>query len=115
MLSAKIPEISMLPEKVTDLGSGIYKLELFFENKGYLPYPISMGIRNRQPAPVAITLEGKEIEFLEGFPRTPLGDIGGNQVKKLTWLVKADKKGVITVKVESPAFTIPAKQIKIGG
>jgi hypothetical protein len=114
-LSTKIPEIRMLPEKITDLGSGVFKLELFIENKGVLPYPISMGTRNRQPAPVVIILEGKDTGFLEGFPRTPLGDIGGNQVKKLTWMLKAEKKGVITVKMESPAFTIPAKQIKIGG
>jgi hypothetical protein len=114
-LSTKIPDIRMLPEKITDLGSGVYKLELFFENKGFLPYPISMGTRNRQPAPVAIILEGKNTEFLEGFPRTPLGDIGGNQVKKLTWMLKGEKKSDITVKVESPAFVVPAKQIKIGG
>jgi hypothetical protein len=114
-LSTKIPDIRMLPEKITDLGSGVYKLELFFENKGILPYPISMGTRNRQPAPVAIILDGKNTVFLEGFPRTPLGDIGGNQVKKFTWMLKAEKKSEITVKVESPAFVVPAKQIKIGG
>ena len=114
-LSAKIPEIRMLPEKITSLGAGIYRVELYFENKGILSWPTAMGARNRQPAPVAIQMETKGVEFLEGFARTPLGDIGGNQVKKLSWLVKTDKKGIITVKVESPAFSVPAKQINIGG
>jgi len=114
-LSAEIPEIRMLPEKITSLGAGIYRVELYFENKGILSWPTAMGARNRQPAPVAIQMETKGVEFLEGFARTPLGDIGGNQVKKLSWLVKTDKKGIITVKVESPAFSVPAKQINIGG
>lgn len=114
-LTSKIPAISMLSDKITDLGSGIYRLEIYIENKGSLPYPISMGTRNRQPAPVVILLEGKDVEFLEGFKRTPLGDIGGNQVKKFTWMIKTDNKSEISIKVESPAFGIPAKQIKIGG
>lgn len=114
-LSSQIPDIRMLPEKITPLGAGIYRVELFFENKGVLSYPTAMGTRNRQPAPVVLQMETKGVEFLEGFARTPLGDIGGNQVKKLTWLIKADKKAMISVKVESPAFSIPAKQINIGG
>jgi hypothetical protein len=114
-LALKIPDIRMLSDKITDLGSGVYRLELYFENKGSLPYPIAMGARNRQPAPVVILLDGKDVEFLEGFKRTPLGDIGGNQVKKFTWMIKAGKKSEISVKVESPAFGVPAKQIKIGG
>jgi hypothetical protein len=114
-LSSRIPDIRMLSDKITDLGSGVYRLELFFENKGALPYPISTGARNRQPAPVVILLDGRDVVFLEGLKRTPLGDIGGNQVKKLTWMIKAEKKSEISVKVESPAFGIPEKQIKIGG
>ncbi len=74
-----------------------------------------MGSRNRQPAPVVITLEGGSFELLEGFLRTPLGDIGGNQVKKLTWIIKAEKKTEITAKVESAVFGTSVKQIKIGG
>jgi hypothetical protein len=114
-LSTKIPDIEVLNEKVTSLGAGVYKLELFIENKGYLPYPIAMGVRNRQPAPVIITLEGDKTEFLEGIKRTPLGDIGGNQVKKLTWILRAEKKCVVTVKVESAPFGNSTKQIEIGG
>jgi hypothetical protein len=114
-LATKIPSISMLSDKITDLGSGVYRLEIYIENKGNLPYPIAMGARNRQPAPVVILLDGKDVLFLEGFKRTALGDIGGNQVKKFTWMIKADKKSEISVKLESPAFGIPAKQIKIGG
>jgi hypothetical protein len=113
-LSKNIPTLSIADSKVTDLGAGIYKLEVYIENKGYLPYPISMGERNEHPAPVVILLEG-DINFLEGIQRTPLGSIGGNQVKKLTWMVKADNKPTISAKIESAVFGTSVKQIKIGG
>lgn len=113
-LSTKLPEILIADEKITELGGGIFKLELYIENKGYLPYPIAMGQRNSQPAPIVVILDG-EIKFLEGIKRTPLGAIGGNSVKKLTWIIQADKKSEITAKIESTIFGKTEKQIKIGG
>jgi hypothetical protein len=113
-LSKKLPDISVADQKITDLGAGIYRLEVFVENKGYLAYPISMGERNKQPAPVVLVIDG-DVEFLEGLKRTPVGTIGGNQVKKLEWLVKTDKKPTISVKLESTVFGPNVKQIKIGG
>jgi hypothetical protein len=114
-LSTKLPALQFLKENVTDLGAGIYKLELFVENSGYLPYPISMGARNRQPAPVVILLEGEKIEILEGFQRTPLETIGGNQVKKFTWIIKSTGKTEIKATLDSAVFGTSSKQIKIGG
>jgi hypothetical protein len=114
-LSKKLPDIQIMKEVVTDLGAGVYKLELFIENKGVLPYPTAMGSRNKQPGPVMIILEGEKLEFLEGYKRTSLGDIGGNQVKKLTWTIKADKKSLIKARIESVIFGSGEKQIKIGG
>ncbi len=113
-LSSKMPQIEVADNKLTDLGAGVYKLELFIENKGYLPYPIGMGQRNSQPAPVVILLNG-EMELLEGISRTPLGIIGGNQVKKMTWILKAKKGTTLTAKIESAMFRDAEKQIKIGG
>jgi hypothetical protein len=113
-LTKEMPEISLVKEELTDLGSGIYKLELFIENKGYLSYPIAMGQRNRQPAPVVLVLEGN-FEILEGNTRTPIGSIGGNQVRKLTWLIRTNKKAEISAKLESAVFGEKVKHIKIGG
>jgi hypothetical protein len=55
------------------------------------------------------------MEFLEGYKRTPLGDIGANQVKKLTYTIKTDKKSVLKAHIESILFGAEVKQIKIGG
>jgi hypothetical protein len=113
-LTEKMPSVSIASEKITDLGGGVYRLELFIENSGYLPYPIAMGQRNNQPSPVIVLLEG-DVKLLEGLQRTPLGNIGGNQVKKLTWLLQSNKKTVISTKIESEVFGSDVKQIKIGG
>ena len=110
-LTKKLSQISIVKEELTDLGSGIFKLEVYIENQGYLPYPIAMGQRNNQPAPVVVVLNGN-IEILEGLKRTPLRTIGGNQVKKLTWLLKSEKRAVISAGIESAVFPEEVKQIK---
>ena len=113
-ISKNIPDISLADQKITDLGAGIYRLELFIENKGTFPYPIAIGELNKQPAPIVIVLNGV-VELLQGLKRTPLGTIGGNQIKKLTWLLKTDKKPTISVALESIVFGSKVKQINIGG
>lgn len=114
-LSKKLPDIQIMKEVVTDLGAGVYRLELFVENKGVLPYPTAMGARNKQPAPVILILEGEKLEFLEGYKRTPLGDFGGNQVRKITYTIKTEKNSLIKARIESVIFGSGVKQIKIGG
>jgi hypothetical protein len=112
-LTNKLPQIGIASEKITEMGGNVYKVELYIENKGYLPYPIAMGQRNNQPAPVVVVLDD-EMLILEGTKRTPLGAIGGHSVKKLTWIVQTDKK-TINAKIESAVFGTVEKQIKIGG
>ncbi|HSM48432.1 MAG TPA: hypothetical protein VK872_11495, partial [Draconibacterium sp.] len=112
-LTNKLPQIGIASEKITEMGGNVYKVELYIENKGYLPYPIAMGQRNNQPAPVVVVLDD-EMLILEGTKRTPLGAIGGHSVKKLTWLIQTDRK-TINAKIESAVFGTVEKQIKIGG
>lgn len=114
-LSGKLPHLHLLKEVVTELGAGVYRLELYIENSGSLSFPIAIGARNRQPAPAVVTLDGENIVFLEGYKRTPLGDIGGNQVKKLTWILKTGKNSVLKAGIESVLSDSEVKQIKIGG
>ncbi len=111
-LTKKMPQITIAGEQLEEMGAGIYKLELYIENKGQLPYPIAMGQRNSQPAPLVIVLDG-DFELLEGLKRTPMRHIGANQVKKLSWLLKAGSKDVITAKIESAVFPEQVKQIII--
>lgn len=113
-LSKHLPQLSFADEKVTRLGENVYRLEFYVENKSALSYPIEMGARNSYPAPIIIILDG-DFEIIQGKKREPLGTIGGNQVKKLTWIIKVDKSFEVTAKIESAVFTDVVKQFNIGG
>ena len=112
-LSTQLPSFDIANSEVTDMGGGIYKLEIYVANNGELPFPTSMGQRNNQPAPVILVLDD-EVELLEGRTRTNIGNLGANQVKKLSWLIRTNKKEV-TATLESAVFTDVVKQINIGG
>lgn len=113
-LSNKLPAIVMSEEKITTLGAGVYRLEIFVENSGPTPYPTDMGQRNQQPAPIILILDGKGFEILEGLHRTPIHQIGENQVRKFTWVVKSDKPSEITARLESPVISNQTKKITFG-
>ncbi len=114
-LVKKLPKLQIADAKAIEKGSGVYQIEVWIENKGYLPFPTAMGKRNKIPAPAVITLEGSGIEFLSGIKRTPLHDLAGNKSLKLTWLVKAGRKGTLTISLMSKQAGSDSKQINIGG
>lgn len=114
-LADKLPELAIYESKVIAKGAGIYQLEIWVENKGFLPYPIAIGKRNEQPYPVILTLEGKGIEFLEGKKRTSVNAVPGNSKVKKKWLIKVDKPADINITISSPATGKDTKTVKIGG
>jgi len=111
----ELPSLNIHEFKLTDEGAGVYKLDLWIENKSYLPFPTAMGKRNRQPAPAVILLSGENHQLLSGYSRTVVGDLGGSSRKKLSWLIKADKKAEILINLKSRAAGNDQKIIKIGG
>jgi len=113
-LSQKIPDIVIAEEKITALGAGVYRLEIFVENKGLIPYPTDMGQRNQQPAPIVLIVEGKDVKLLEGLSRTPIHHLAGNQVRKFTWLVQTEKQASVTARLESPVIRNQSRQISPG-
>ena len=66
-IAEDLPDLNIFETKVTDLGSGVYQLEIWIENNALIPFPIAMGSRNSQPAPAIVVLEGKGVEFLKGY------------------------------------------------
>lgn len=113
-LSKKIHQIEIVEEKITSLGAGIYRIELFVENKGQLPFPTEMGQRNQNPAPIVLVLEENGFQLIEGLSRTPIHAIGASQTRKLTWMIKASKPAEITAKLESPVIRNQTRKMNIG-
>jgi hypothetical protein len=112
-LAEKIPLLKISDTKTTLKGSGIYQLEVWISNERYLPYPTEMGKKNKQPAPVICTLEGKGLTFLSGKKRMVIQDIQGFKNNKITWLINAEKGTELTLRLTSKSAGNDIKIIKI--
>lgn len=114
-LVKRLPKMSIALSKVTEKGGGVYQLEVWVTNEGYLPFPVAMGKRNKIPAPAIMTLEGDAIEILSGKKRTSVNEMGGMKSARYVWLVRSPKKGTVTVRLESKQAGNDTEKITIGG
>jgi hypothetical protein len=114
-LVKNLPSLGIHETKVTEKGPGVYQLEVWVENASFLPFPTAMGRRNRQPAPAVVLLEGTGYTLLQGLARTPVGDLKGRERKKMTWLIRADKRTDIPVSLTSKSAGNDRTTVKIGG
>jgi hypothetical protein len=114
-LAGELPDLQIYETKATAKGNGIYQLDIWVENRAFIPFPTAMGSRNRQPAPAVLTLEGEHLEFISGFKRTPISRIGGKERVKTTLILQMEKPGEIQLKLESPSTGYDVKSIQIGG
>ena len=114
-LTGRLPDLKLTEIKVTEKGGGVYQVDLWVTNKGYLPFPTAMGKRNQAPFPAVIVMGGDDYELLSGKKRTTLNTIGGFQSEKYTWLLVAKKKSSLTITLESKQAGKDSKQIIIGG
>ncbi len=113
-LVENLPQLKFSMEKVTVKGSGVYQLDVWIENEGFLPFCTEMGKRNKIPVPAIVTIEGNNIELLSGKRRTPVNQIGGKKAHKLTWLVKSEKGSDIKLDIISKTAGTDSKIIKLG-
>ena len=114
-LVKRLPKLAIAQVKVTEKGGGVYQLEAWVTNEGFLPFPTAMGKRNKIPAPAIMTLEGAGIEILSGKKRTPVSEMGGMKSARYLWLVRTPKKGTLTIRLESKQAGNDSEQITIGG
>ncbi|HPS98248.1 MAG TPA: M14 family metallopeptidase [Bacteroidales bacterium] len=114
-LVKRLPRLAIAEVKTTEKGGGVYQLEAWVTNEGYLSFPIAMGKRNKVPAPAILTLEGDGIEILSGKKRTPVGEVGGMKSVKYVWLVRSPKKGTLTLRLESKQAGNDSETTNIGG
>ena len=114
-LLKRLPKLEIAEVKTTEKGGGVYQVEAWVTNGGYLSFPIAMGKRNKVPAPAIMTLEGDGIEILSGKKRTPVGEVGGMKSVRYVWLVRSPKKGDMTLRLESKQAGNDSEKINIGG
>jgi len=113
-LAEKLPNLEITDTKVSAMGSGIYRLEVWTGNQSYLPFPSAMGKRNKQPAPAILEIAGTELEFLEGYSRKASQEVAGMSKVKNSWLIKADKANKIEIRLSSKAAGSDVTTVKLG-
>ena len=96
-IAGKLPRIKISKTKVEPLGKGIYRLKIWVENIGYLPYPTAMGKRNSRIFPVKVSLGKGEYQILEGKKRSFINAIEGLKAQTVSWIIMSDKPIKLTV------------------
>jgi hypothetical protein len=100
-IAEKLPQLRIADYKVKSLGAGVYNIDVWIENTRFIPFPTAMGKRNENPAPAVLVLDTNGIEFLSGYTRTPIDEVGGNKVVKRSFIIKTDKIKTIKAGLES--------------
>jgi len=114
-IASRMARIKMGPVKATALGGGLFEIEAWIEDAGYLPYPTAMGRRNTRIAPVLVTLEGKGLQFIEGKPRSSVPSLEGFGRQKVRWILRAEKPGKIEIKAAARNAWGGTATIDLGG
>lgn len=114
-LAKELPDLHIYEVKISPRSAGVFQLEVWIENRAFIPFPTSMGSRNMQPAPAILTVEGDQVEFISGYPRTIIHRVGGKSRVKSTLIIHMEKPGKITLKLESKTAGHDQKIINIGG
>ena len=114
-IAAKMARIKIGKTEVKPLGGGVYRIEVWVENAGYLPYPTAMGRRNTRIIPAIVTLVGKDFDIVEGKKRSLIPTIDGNGAQAVRWLVHAEKPVRIEVKTSTGIAWNDAKTLDLGG
>ncbi len=113
-LAGELPDLHIYEVITSAKGNGIYQVDIWIENRAFIPFPTAMGSRNMQPAPAVISLEGEHIEFISGYRRTPISRVAGNSRVKTTLIIQMEKPGNIILKLESLTAGHDLQTIKIG-
>ncbi len=114
-IAAKMARIRIGKTEVKPLGGGVYAVEAWVENAGYLPYPTAMGRRNNRNLPVIVTLEGKDITIVEGKKRSLVPAVDGNGAQPVRWLVRSEKPVKIEIKALTRIAWTDTKTLDLGG
>jgi hypothetical protein len=114
-LAGLLPEIDVSRVDVERKGADAWRIDAWVTNTGFLPYPTHQGNRCKRPTPVAVTIEGKGIELIEGRKRVVSGLLeGSGGFQKISWLVRAGEGARVTIEAAGFSTGSTAKIVELG-
>jgi hypothetical protein len=114
-LVRQIPRLALEDVKVEAQGSGVYRVNAWVRNTRQFAFPLAIGQRTKVPPPSIVTLTGTGITYVSGRERMPFEGLNGNEVRKITWILKTEKPTDILIRVTPVNAFGSEKTIKIGG
>jgi hypothetical protein len=114
-VAKKMARIGIADVQVKKLGSGVYEIKAWIENKGGLPYPTAMAGRNQRVLPVIVTLTGQGFDIVEGKKRSLVQAIPAYGSRPVRWIVRAGKPVKIELKAETQIAWGDSRAIDLGG
>jgi hypothetical protein len=112
-LTEKLPKLSLGVTEIKNQGGGIYRIDIWVDNNGYLPYPTEMGQKNKANPPVVIRIESDKISYLTGNNRKTLEHIGGHASEKVSFTIHAERSETIEIIMESANAGHDKKTVKL--
>lgn len=109
-----LPVLKIKETKVTKEADGVFKLEIWSANEGFLPYPTNHGKRTMRPAPAVVEIKGK-VTFLDGHARKPISLLDGYGVTKSIWLISASEGQKLTITLGAPSAGSDSVEILLKG
>jgi hypothetical protein len=114
-VAKKMARIAIADAQVKKLGSGVYEVKVWLENKGGLPYPTAMGRRNQHVLPVIVSLSGQGYDIVQGKKRSLVPAVPAQGSQSVTWIVRAAKPVKLEVKAETQIAWGDSRTIDLGG
>jgi hypothetical protein len=115
VLVKKLARIRIAETQVKALGNGFYRVKVWVENTGYLPYPISMGKRNQRIPPVVVFLKDGNFKIIEGKKRSLIKEVKGHGTQMTQWLIYAKKPIRLNLEVQTSIAWTDTKTVTLGG
>ena len=113
-LAGKLPRLRIGKTASEPMGNGVFRLKIWVDNTGYLPFPTAMGGRNSRMAPAVVTLEGDGLTLINGLKRTAVKEVGGGKAKLFTWIVRGLRGQKVKIALAHPSGWDDAKTITLG-
>lgn len=103
-LMSRVAEIQIQEIKADRLTEGVYEINVFLTNPGWLPTSTAQGRRAMTSWPIRVKLNlNKDQELFSGQPVAIIPFLhGSGEVKKVTWVIRAKKGSPVSVEAFSP-------------
>ncbi len=117
MLVKKTPSVKLEGLKVKRENSGVYRVNFYIVNEGYLPFYLNMAKRNKYSMPILVKLIlPKDAILIEGKKLVKINDLGGiGSAKKVSYLIYPGKNKKIKIKIHHEKIVDMEKSINLGG